>query len=375
MDSICLFRLAGNAASTFASVGLNAGPTSDKSECLTTMKTLVIFGPGEVGYGEKEVPVPGADEVLLHVRRVGFCGSDLSTFRGGNPMVTYPRMPGHEVAAEIAATGPAVPGNLKVGSLVTVMPYTSCGGCAACRRGRFNACRNNRTLGVQQEGVMGEWAVIHWSKVVPAPLSLPELALVEPLAVGFHAVSRGRVVSSDRVLVFGCGMVGLGAIAAAGLRIGAEVIAVDIDDGKLATAGKAGARHVVNSQRESLAERIAEITGGHGVDVAIEAVGSPATFVSAVEQAAFTGRVVYIGYAKAPVSYETKYFVMKELDILGSRNATPEDFAAVVDLLRSGRYPTSETITRTVPLAEAGEALRSWASNPGPIIKIQVAIS
>lgn len=339
------------------------------------MKTLVITAPGQVAYSEKAVPVPEPEEVLLRIRRVGFCGSDLNTFRGGNPLVTYPRVPGHEIAAEVTAVGASVPKQFQSGTPVTVLPYTACGVCAACRRGRPNACRSNRTLGVQQEGLMGEWAVVPWTKVVSAPLSLPELALVEPLAVGFHAVERGRVSKSDKVLVFGCGMVGLGAIAAAGLRVGAEVIAVDIDDGKLSTALRAGARHHINSRTESLTERVAEITGGHGADVVIEAVGSPATFVAAVNEAAFTGRIVYIGYAKEPVSYETKYFVMKELDIMGSRNATPEDFAAVIELLKSGRYPTKETLSLTVPLDGAAQALRDWAANPGPVIKIQVAVS
>jgi L-galactonate 5-dehydrogenase len=116
------------------------------------------------------------------------------------------------------------------------------------------------------------------------------------------------------------------------------------------------------------------LTDGHGPDGAIEAVGNPATFVAAVDEVCFAGRVVYIGYAKAPVSYETKYFVMKELDIMGSRNATPDDFRDVVSMLESGRYPIEDTITRTVPFAESGEALAAWSANPGAITKIHVEL-
>ncbi len=338
------------------------------------MKTLVIEQPGQVGYGEKARPVPAPGEVLLRVRRLGFCGTDLSTFRGGNPLVTYPRVPGHEVAAVIEAVTAGVPAALAPGREVTVMPYTACGRCTSCRAGRANACRHNQTLGVQQEGACTEFIALPWEKVVAAPLAARELALVEPLAVGFHAAGRGRVAAGDTVVVFGCGMIGLGAIAAAGLQRGATVIAVDLEDGKLALARRAGAAHVVNSRTEPLHERLLALTGGHGPDVAIEAVGAPATFQAAVDEVSFAGRVVYIGYAKAPVSYETRHFVQKELDILGSRNATPEDFQDVIGLLRGGRYPAAETVTQTVPFSAAAQALRDWAENPGIVTKIHVEL-
>jgi threonine dehydrogenase-like Zn-dependent dehydrogenase len=339
------------------------------------MQTLSIDAPGVFSYGTRAQPIPADGEVLLRVRRLGFCGSDLATFRGGNPLVSYPRIPGHEIAAEIVAVTTGVPSEFQVGQAVTVMPYTTCGKCSSCRQKRFNACRHNQTLGVQQDGAFTDHIVARWEKLVPAAgLGLRELALVEPLAVGFHAVARGRVAASDIVLVFGCGMIGLGAIAAAGLHRGATVIAVDIEDGKLAVAKKAGATHVINSRTENLHERLLALTDGHGPHVAVEAVGNPATFVAAVDEVCFAGRVVYIGYAKAPVSYETKYFVMKELDILGSRNSTPQDFRDVVAMLRSGPYPIEDTVTRTVSFAESGQALADWSANPGAITKIHVEL-
>jgi L-galactonate 5-dehydrogenase len=339
------------------------------------MKTLVIDAPGKFSYGEKPSPEPKPGEVLLRVKRLGFCGTDLSTFRGANPLVTYPRIPGHEIAAVIEAVTVGVPPELAVGREVTVMPYTACGRCSSCRAKRVNACRNNQTLGVQKDGAFTEFIVVPWEKIVTANLAARELALVEPLAVGFHAAARGRIVRKDTVLVFGSGMIGLGAIAAAGLHRGANVIAVDIEDNKLALARKAGATHVINSRTEPLAERVQEITGGDGPRVVIEAVGAPATYQAAVEFACFAGRVVYIGYAKAPISYETKLFVMKELDILGSRNSTIEDFQAVIALLESGRYPAAETVTDTVPFARSGEALKNWSDNPAHVTKIHVELA
>jgi threonine dehydrogenase-like Zn-dependent dehydrogenase len=288
--------------------------------------------------------------------------------------VTYPRVPGHEIAAVIEAIADGVPATLRLGQEVTVMPYTACGRCSSCRAGRVNACRHNQTLGVQQDGAFTEYLAVPWAKVVPAALGPRDLALIEPLAVGFHAAARGRVTSADTVAVFGCGMIGLGAIAAAGLHRGATVIAVDIEDSKLALARRAGATHLINSRTEPLHERLLALTGGDGPGVVIEAVGTPATYQAAVAEVGFAGRVVCIGYTQTPVSYETKYFVLKELDILGSRNSTADDFQAVIALLESGRYPAAETVTHTVPFAQAGAALRRWSEQPGAVTKIHVEV-
>ncbi len=200
------------------------------------MKALRIDAVGRFSYADIARPRPRRGEVLLQVRRVGYCGSDLGTFRGLNPLVSYPRIPGHEVAAVIAGTTEGVPPEFGTGTAVTVLPYTACGKCPSCRAGRANACQHNETLGVQRDGALAEFITAPWEKVLAAPLSLGELALVEPLSVGFHAVSRARVTAQDTVLVLGCGMIGLGAIAAAGLHRGARVIAVDVEAGKLALA-------------------------------------------------------------------------------------------------------------------------------------------
>jgi threonine dehydrogenase-like Zn-dependent dehydrogenase len=311
--------------------------------------------------------------VLLQIRRLGYCGTDLNTFRGFNPLVTYPRIPGHEIGAVIVEVTPGVPAQFQPGQATTVLPYTTCGQCPSCRSGRVNACRSNQTLGVQRDGALTEFIAVPWEKLVRSEkLSLAEHALVEPLSVGFHAVERGRVTGADTVLVFGCGMIGLGAISGAALLGGARVIAVDVDDAKLAMARKAGAAETINSKSVNLHDTLQTLTNGDGPGVVIEAVGLPATFRAAVDEVAFAGRVVYIGYAKEAVSYETKYFVMKELDILGSRNATLKNFADVIRVLESGRYPVNETITRTVAFAAAGDALAGWAADPARITKIQV---
>jgi threonine dehydrogenase-like Zn-dependent dehydrogenase len=339
------------------------------------MKALRITAAGQTEFCEVPLPSPGPGEVLLQIKRLGYCGTDLNTFRGFNPLVTYPRIPGHEIGAIIAAVAADVPAPWQVGLATTVLPYTTCGTCPSCRSGRVNACRHNQTLGVQRDGALTEYIVAPWSKLIRSEkLSVAEHALVEPLSVGFHAVERGRVTAADTVLVFGCGMIGLGAISGAALGRGARVIAVDVDDAKLALARRAGAAEAINSRTGNLHEQVQALTHGDGPGVVIEAVGLPATFRAAVDEVAFAGRVVYIGYAKDAVSYETKYFVMKELDIHGSRNATAQNFAEVIRVLESGRYPVRETLTRTVPWAEAGGALAAWAADPACVTKIHVEL-
>lgn len=300
---------------------------------------------------------------------VGLCGSDLNSFRGLNPLVSFPRIPGHEVCATVVRGD----SGLAKGTQVAVSPYTNCGQCPSCRRGRPNACQFNHTLGVQRDGALTEFIAAPRQKLYPAKLTPRELSLVEPLAVGFHAVARGRVSADDTVAIFGCGGVGLGAVAAAKAR-GAPTICVDVDDEKLMLAQAAGGDYNINSLKQPLHDRLLEATEGRGPDVIIEAIGTPATFRAAVEEVAFTGRVVYIGYAKEPVAYETKFFVQKELDILGSRNSQPEDFQAVIRLLERGKFPVNEVVSVMVPLEQAPKALVSWSENQSRFKKILVSI-
>jgi len=340
------------------------------------MRGFVIDEPGKTRVSEDlAYPSIGPDDVLLRIRRVGFCGTDLNTFRGRNPLVNYPRIPGHEISAEIAEIGSNVPDEFKKGDSVSVLPYTTCGECWSCLHGRPNACRNNETLGVQRDGGMTEFLAVPHTKVIGnlEDLSFDEIAIVEPLAVGFHAARRAEPQKGDNMLVFGCGMVGLGA-AANGAILGADVIAVDIDDGKLVLAEKSGARWTINSSKENLTERVLELTGGHGPNVVVEAIGLPATYTAAADLVSFSGRVVYVGYAKNPVAYETKKFVMKEIQIRGSRNALKQDFADVLSAMKRKKLPVKELISKVVPLSEAGTALSYWDANPGAVSKILVSM-
>ena len=336
------------------------------------MKAVQLTATSEMKVVEIEKPFMGPDDVLVKIKYVGFCGSDLNTFLGRNPMVKLPVIPGHEVGAVIEEMGANVPDGFHQGMSVTLNPYTNCGRCASCRNGKVNACEHNETLGVQRNGVMCEFAVLPWTKIIPAnKLSARDCALIEPMSVGFHAVSRVQVTDIDTVMVIGCGMIGMGAIIRASLR-GATVIAVDIDDEKLSLAKRVGAKFTINSQSDNVHECLQKVTNNLGPDVVIEAVGSPSTYVMAVDEVAFTGRIACIGYAKSEVSFQTKFFVQKELTIMGSRNALPSDFRAVIHYLEQGTCPKDELISKIVSPEEALMAMSEWAANPGKVFRILV---
>ncbi len=336
------------------------------------MKAVRIIAERQMDIVDIQSEEPRSGEVLLRMQYVGFCGSDLSTYLGRNPMVKMPVVPGHEVGAVIERVGEGVPESLKPGMVVTVNPYTNCGKCASCRNGRVNACQHNETLGVQRWGAMRETLCLPWQKVIPAGTLTPrECALVEPMSVGFHAVSRAEVIDIDVVLVIGCGMVGMGAIVRSAQR-GATVIAADIDDEKLELARQMGAAFTVNTRNADAHQQLMDITGGFGPDVVIEAVGSAPTYQMAVDVVAFTGRVICIGYAKTEVSFQTKLFVQKELDIRGSRNALPSDFRAVIRYMERRTCPVDRLISREVPAEKAEETMQQWAENPGRVFRILV---
>lgn len=336
------------------------------------MRAIQISKPGLVEYIDIPEPEIGPQDILLDICYVGLCGSDLSIYRGTMPMITYPRIPGHEVSGIIRDKGERVPDTLQIGDSVMISPYTNCGVCPACRIGRINTCQNNETYGVQRHGVLTFQAAIHFSKVYKSQiLNLKELALVEPLSVGYHAANRGRVSETDTVLIFGCGAVGMGVLSAC-VRKGATIFVVDIDDMKLEQAKKMGAHYTINSLQNDVSQLV-KLTNNEGVNVVIEAVGHPDTFRSAIDLVSFAGRVVYIGYTKDEVNFDTKYFVRKELDILGARNAL-HVFPSVIRMLEKKEKPFESLITKVFPFEQTHLAFKEWDSFPGKVTKFMVDI-
>lgn len=336
------------------------------------MKAIVIEAEKKASLTEREKPVLKSGEVLVKIKYVGFCGSDLNTFLGKNPMVKLPVVPGHEIGAVIEEVASDVPNKFQKGMACTINPYTNCENCPSCRNGRPNACQFNQTFGVQRDGAMCDFIAVPWRKVmIDSEITPRDFAMVEPMSVGFHAVARAQVTDLDTVLVIGCGMIGVGAIVRSVIR-GARVVVSDVDDSKLALAKELGAHYTINSRTEDIHARLQEITNNAGPDVVIEAVGAPVTYQTAINEVAFTGRVVCIGYAKTEIAFETKYFVSKELDIRGSRNAMPEDFRAVMEYMKRGTCPIDKLISKIYKPEQAQEALEHWAADPGKVFRILI---
>jgi 2-desacetyl-2-hydroxyethyl bacteriochlorophyllide A dehydrogenase len=337
------------------------------------MKAVSLAEPKKVQMVEIPEPEVGPEDVLVDVKYIGLCGSDLNAYRGQIALVTYPRIPGHEVSGIIVAKGDKVPDSFKVGNKMMLSPYSNCGICPACRVGRPNCCQYNETLGVQRDGALTDKIAVPYEKVfVSESLSLRELALVEPMSVGYHAANRGRISEVDTVLVIGAGTIGTGVIVAAA-RKGATVIAMDIFDAKLENARRFGAEYTINSANQDVKAEIAKLTDDEGVRVVVEAVGLPQTFRLATEVVCYAGRVVYIGYAKKEVTYDTTDFVRKELDIRGSRNAL-RVFPAVIQMIEKGRWPFEELITKVYPFEESAQAFADWDAAPGDYNKVMIAV-
>ncbi len=337
------------------------------------MKAYFIKEPGTVALQEIDEPRMSAEDVLIEVRYLGLCGSDLNAFRGLMPLVKFPRIPGHEISGVIIDKGSSVPDFLNKGDYVTVLPYTNCKICTACRAGRPNTCRYNQTLGVQRDGALTERIAVHFENVyVSKCLSLKELVLVEPFSVGYHGINRGHVTENDIVAIFGCGTIGMGALFAA-LRKGATVIAIDFDETKLALAKKFGAGYTINASKENVAATIASITNNEGVNVAVESAGSPEAFVTALDIACYAGRVVAIGYSKHDAAINSQQIVKKELDIYGSRNAL-RVFPAVINMLEKKEKPYTDLITKVFPFETTSEAFKYWDENTSGVSKILIEI-
>lgn len=337
------------------------------------MRAVAIDAPGLARVVDRPEPVAGDGEVVIRVARVGLCGTDLSSFLGKNPLVSYPRVIGHEIAGVIESIGPSVTG-WTPGTPVAVNPYKNCGGCPACRAHRPNACRSNETLGVQRDGALAERAVVSARRLhTSAVLTLDHLALVEPFSVGMHAVGRARVTAHDTVLVIGCGGVGTGAVAGAAGR-GAHVIALDVSEAKRTQALRIGASAAVDARAADAASQIAALTGGDGPNVVIEAVGSAETYRFALDVVASCGRIACLGWVKGDVALEARQLVAKEVDLVGSRNALDE-FAEVMALFQSGRVDPLQVVTDRVMLEDVPQALARWAAEPSSVGKVLVSVS
>lgn len=318
---------------------------------------------------ERPIPQRKAGEALLKLLYGGVCGSDLGTYRGGNVYAAYPCTVGHEFSAQVVEVEENSYG-IKEGMIVTCNPYFNCGSCYSCRRGLVNCCTHNETMGVQREGAFSEYITMPLERIYDGMGLDPEiLALIEPFCISNHAVSRAQVKPGDRVLVMGCGTIGLLAAVSAKLH-GGEVYISDVAEEKLKYAQSMGIEHgFVNRSHEVLIEEVEKATNGDYFDVCIEATGVPEAFIACIDAAAFQGRVVDVGVSKRNADFKYTEIQRKELNICGSRAALKSDFLETIEYVRSGQVDLGKIISRRYDADEAEAAFKDLDANSGSILK------
>jgi 2-desacetyl-2-hydroxyethyl bacteriochlorophyllide A dehydrogenase len=303
---------------------------------------------------------PGAGEALVRVRRVGVCGTDFHAFRGSHPLVTYPRILGHELAVEVVAPGAGV--GLVAGERCAVEPYLNCGKCVACRDGRTNCCETLRVLGVHQDGGMCELLTLPADKLHPSKkLSLDQLALVETLGIGAHAVARASVCAQDSVVVVGAGPIGLSALTFA-RAAGARVVVVDTDATRRAGALMAGASAALAPQASpsETAAATADALGGERASVVIDATGNAGSMAAALHLARHGGRIAYVGLTRETIALDDAELHRRELTIFASRNAVASDLRSIIALIESDKIDPAAMITHRAPARETVHRFLEW---------------
>lgn len=337
------------------------------------MKTIECKEPNQFVMKEVDVPQRKADEALIKIQRIGICGTDLHAYKGNQPFFSYPRVLGHELAAEIVEIADNEYG-LKSGDQVAVLPYLACGLCIACRNGKTNCCTDMKVLGVHEDGGMREYLTIPPAYLIKTDgISVDQSAIIEPLSISAHAVRRADIKQGETVLVIGAGPIGLGVMKYAKIA-GAKVIAMDINDERLDFCKSwVPVDATVNALHDPV-KQLTELTNDDLPTVVFDATGNKQSMMAAFDYVAHGGKLVYVGLIKEDISFNDPDFHKKEMTLMGSRNATKDDFEYVVDSIRNGQVSTDAFITHRASFDEMTDQFESWLNPETGVIKALVEL-
>jgi 2-desacetyl-2-hydroxyethyl bacteriochlorophyllide A dehydrogenase len=333
------------------------------------MKTIRLERPGELARVDTADPLPpGMGEVRVRIRRVGICGTDYHAFRGRQPFFQYPRILGHELGVEIVDVGPDVE-TLNPGMHCTVEPYLVCGRCIACRAGRTNCCASLKCLGVHTDGGLRESIVVPAKNLHPSDrLTLDQLALVETLGIGSHAVDRVKPAANDAALVVGVGPIGL-AVSQFAKLAGIEPIVLDGNTDRLAFARAAmGIENCIEAGDGDL-ERISQLTSGEMPSVVFDCTGNPASMERSFDLISQGGTLVLVGIVQADIKFRDPDFHRREATLLASRNSTAKDFRRIIGLIESGAIDTTPWITHRTSLDRLVDVFPTWLDPASRVVK------
>jgi alcohol dehydrogenase len=323
-----------------------------------------------------EPPAPGPGDVVVKIHRVGICGTDLSGYLGKMPFFSYPRIPGHELGVEVVAVGPNVT-NVKPGDRAAIEPYINCQTCYSCTRGHTNCCENHKTLGVHIDGGLQPLFTIPARKLhVSKKLTFEQLALVETLGIGLHAVNRANPRADETVLVIGAGPIGLSVVEFAKLT-GARVIVMDINEQRLRfVREKMGVAETIQAQGLDVdVKTFTDLTGGKLGNVVVDATGSAKSMATAYNYVGFTGRLVWVGITQDPITVTQPLMHRREMTFMASRNALSHEFTRIVRLIEAGMLDTNPWITHSVPFDAMIGEFPKWLKPETGVVKAMVEVN
>jgi 2-desacetyl-2-hydroxyethyl bacteriochlorophyllide A dehydrogenase len=329
------------------------------------MKALSLTEPGRMDLIElPEAAEPAKGEALVAIRAIGICGTDIAGYLGKMPFIEYPRILGHELGVEVLAVGPEVT-QVKVGDRCSVEPYLNCGSCHACQQRKTNCCETLQVLGVHGDGGMRERMILPAVKLHPGNgLSFEQLALVETLAIGCHAVNRAGILPGEDVLIIGAGPIGLTVLEFAKLT-GAAITVLDLSE----------SRRAFVQEHYPAVRVVASLPDEPCAQVIFDATGHAGSMARTVKLARFTGRIVYVGITKEPVLLDDPLFHRRELTLLASRNAVSTDFPRILGLMASGEIDTRPWITHRCEFEELSRQIVDWVKPSTGVVKAVVIVS
>lgn len=337
------------------------------------MHALSLIAPRQFAFIEQDEPSsPAPGEALIRVHAVGVCGTDVSGYLGKMPFIQFPRILGHELGVEVVAVGDDV-ANVQPGDRCSVEPYLNCGTCPPCRAGRTNCCETLQVLGVHCDGGLRPFIKVPAHKLHPAnDLAYDQLALVETLAIGCHAVNRGAPQSHESVLVIGAGPIGLSVIEFVRLT-GAKLHVIEPNPARRSFLQQNYG--IENAHPLIEPEAFISANGGRGVDVVFDATGHPGSMSRCFEYAAFGARLVYVGITSEPVTLPDPLFHRRELSLFATRNAVPTDFTRILGLIRNGHIKTSPWITHCAEFSSVPDQFESWLRPDSGVVKAMIDLA
>ena len=340
-----------------------------------TMLQQVMTEPKKITFREVPVPEAGPDQVLVKIKKIGICGSDIHVYHGTHPYTSYPVTQGHEVSGEIVSLGEYVK-DLQIGQKVTIEPQVFCGRCWPCLHGKYNLCEKLKVMGFQTTGTASEYFAVDASKVTPLPeeLSYSEGAMIEPLAVTVHAAKRFPELKGAKAVVLGCGPIGILLVQSLEALGAAEVLATDISDSRLELARSLGADYAVNTMKQDYASALLEAFGPDKADVAFECAGSDITMDQAIQNGRKGSTIILVAVFGKTAHVDLAKLNDSELDLNTSMMYRHEDYVDAIRFVKEGKISLKPLMSRHFAFEDYQKAYEYIDNNRESTMKVLIDV-